>query len=130
MDRILSLFQDLQPLALQTRGKPDPHENLTDILEIVAVAGGIRPAHLQGQGQSDEERLALVERTARRHWLITLRTRTLIPFLHRPRRYERQIIEFENADQVKKQREGPEVVWVFTDKKVEAAILDVVAGRA
>src|SRR6185295_10421322 len=84
MDRILSLFQDLQPLALQTRGKPDPRENLADILKIVAVASGIRPAHLQGQGLSDEEQLALVERTARRHGLITLRTRTLSGLMRTP----------------------------------------------
>jgi uncharacterized protein YchJ len=130
MDRILSLFQDLQPLALQTPGKPDPHENLTDILEIVAVAAGIRPAHLQGQGQHDEERLAFVERTARRHDLMTLRTRGLIPFLHRPRRYEHRIIEFQEADHEKKQREGPEVLWVHADEKAATAIPNIVAGRA
>lgn len=110
MNSLVSLFRDLQPLETQTPGKPDPHENLTDILEIVAVAAGIRPAHLQGQGQHDEERLAVVERITRGHGLMTMRTRTLIPFFHRPRGCEQRIIEFEDADNLKKQRRGPEVV--------------------
>lgn len=130
MNSLLSLFRDLQPLAVQTPGKPDPHENVTDILEIVAVAEGLRRAHLQGQGQHDEQRLAVVERIARGHGLMTLRTRTLIPFLHRQRRYETRIIEFEDTDNVRKQEEGPEVVWVYADGRVAATIPDVVAGRA
>lgn len=127
---LASLFQDLQPVAEPTVGKPDPHENLTDILEVVAVAAGLRPAHLQGQGQHDPRRVAALEGIAHRHGLSTLRTRTLIPFFHRSRTYDAQILEFEDADNVRKQQEGPEVLWVYADAEVGATLPEVVAGRA
>ena len=122
-----ALFRDLRPLAAATPGKPDPHENLTDILEIVGVAAGIRPAHLQGQGQHDEERLAFVERIAHRPGLTTLRTKTLRPYFHRAPR--RELIEAENVTAPEKQRRGLEVLWVFADARLAAMISEVVAGR-
>lgn len=131
MERLLSLFHDLQPTAAPTRCKPDPHENLTDILEIVAVAAGIRSAHLQGQGHHDEHRLAVLEGVARRHGLTTLRTRSLTPFfIHRPRRYDPRLIELEDADNVKNQQERPEVLWVYAEPQIITKLQDVVAGRA
>ena len=128
-DKIDSLFRDVQPLAKVTEGKPAPHENLADILEIVAVASGIRPAHLQGQRQHDDQRLAEIEGIAERHGLKTIRTKTLKPFFHRTPRFDQGIIDFENADNQKKQDDGPDVVWVYLDENVAAAIPGVVAGH-
>src|SRR5438045_3426327 len=103
IDELLPLFRDLQPMAAPTPGKPDPHENLTDILEVVAVASGLRPAHLQGQGQHDDRRVAALEAIACGHGLSTLRTRSLIPYFHRARGYDARIIEFEDAHNVRNQ---------------------------
>ena len=128
-DKIDSLFRDVQPLAKVTEGKPAPHENLADILEIVAVASGIRPAHLQGQRQHDDQRLAEIEGIAERHGLKTIRTKTLKPFFHRTPRFDQGIIDFENADNQKKQDDGPDVAGVYLDENVAAAIPGVVAGH-
>jgi uncharacterized protein YchJ len=123
------LFRDLQPLAGLTPGKPDPHENLTDILELVAVSTGIRLAHLQGHGQHDEERLATIERIAHSHGLRTLRTPSLKPFFHRAPRYDQGIVEWQSADDLENQHRRPEVVWVYSDDRLAAAVIpDVVAG--
>jgi hypothetical protein len=123
------LFHDLKPIAVTTGGKPDPHENLTDILEIVAVSLGHRRAHLQGQGQNDPQRLDFLEAIGRKHGLTTIRTRTLIPYFHRPRNYDARIVGFEDANNLRKQREGPEVLWMCVDQGSADRIPDVVAGR-
>jgi len=41
------LFQDLRRLTQPTQDKPALSENLTDVLEILAVGEGIKPAHLK-----------------------------------------------------------------------------------
>jgi hypothetical protein len=129
-DASRTLFRDLQPLAQVTAGKPDPHENLTDVLEIVAVAEGIRRAHLQGQGQHDEGRLAVIERIVHSHGLMTLRTTTLLPFQHRRPRYNPRIIDWEDARQLERQQHGPDVVWVYAHEPTFDMITNVVTGKA
>lgn len=126
----IGFFRDLQSLAMPTPGKPDPHENLTDILELVAVAEGLKPAHLQGQGHHDEGRLGVLETICQSHGLRTLRTRPLIPFLHRPRRYDAKIVAFEDDDNVRRQKEGPDVLWVYASSEVEPRLPDLVMGRS
>ena len=44
------LLKKLRALRFDSKDKPDRHENLLDILEIVAVNAGSKPAHLNGQG--------------------------------------------------------------------------------
>ena len=125
-----ALFADLQPLARPTRDKPDPHENITDILEILAVADDQKPAHLQGQGMRDEERLRSIEAIAARHGLRTMRTPSLVPFFGRAPRFDARIFEAQKESHAQTQRTQPDVLWVYSDERLRASILETVAGRA
>jgi hypothetical protein len=125
-----ALFGELQPLAQVTEGKPDPHENLTDLLELMAVAEGGRPAHLQGQGQRDADRISWVQRIAARHGLRTMTTKPVLPFRHRPPSIAQVIIDMDRDTDLRRQQEGHDVLWVFSDERVGAEIPEIVAGRA
>lgn len=94
-----ALFSELQALIAPTRGKPDPHENLTDVLEIMPVGEGLKPAHVQGQGMRDSARLESVEAIATRHGLRALRTQPVLAFFHRPPNIPQMVLDGQRADE-------------------------------
>ena len=64
-DRLRSLYRALRSIHFDPLEKPSPWENLTDVLEILAVWQGIKPAHLSGHGFRSERLLVDLESVAR-----------------------------------------------------------------
>ena len=63
-DRLRSLYRALRSIPFDPLEKPSPWENLTDVLEILAVWQGIKPAHLSGHGFRSERLLVDLESVA------------------------------------------------------------------
>src|SRR5580693_1563731 len=93
--RLLALYQDLRGLRFDLSEKPSRWQNLTDLLEILAVAHGIKPTHLNGQGLRSEQLLAELAAVANQHALLTRRTRPLPPFRHREPDVDREYRDWE-----------------------------------
>jgi hypothetical protein len=127
---VSDLFQDLRPFVVQTEGKPSLHENLLDVLEVVAVAQGLRPAHLQGNGFRDARRLEAFEQIARRHRLATLRTKRVTRRLCRAPEFERELADWITETEAASQQADPDVLWVFRKEGLEQTIARVVVGEA
>ena len=77
------LFRQLRLLRFDIKEKESHRENLLDVLEIVAVAVGDKPAHLNGQGLRSPVLLSQLDEIAARHGLHSLRTHPVIPHVHR-----------------------------------------------
>jgi hypothetical protein len=93
------VFEELRRIAFDTRDKESHHENLTDTLEIVAVAAGLKPAHLNGQGFRSEALLRDLERLADRHRFLRTRTAGIVPYHHRPLRCDGAIAEWKRTQE-------------------------------
>ncbi len=122
------LFADLQLLRFVSGDRESHHENLVDILEIVAVAAELKPAHLSGQGLSSPELLHRLELLAPAHGLFHQRTLNVRPFHPRAPRYDARIWESQLADERRQQEESPHVLWIFRQPEIRAALPDVVSG--
>jgi hypothetical protein len=120
----MALFRELRALRFGA-GKPDPHENLLDVLEVVAVFAGLKPAHLQGQGQYDEGTSIALAETAARHGLLVQRSQGFGEW--RPRAYGGDL-------QFQAWMDGPErngeweVLWIYREPPLSNVIGEVVKG--
>jgi hypothetical protein len=122
---VRELFRELCALRFG-EGKPDSHENLLDVLELMAVALGRKPAHLQGHGQYDQATLAAIEALAAKHGLLVRRTPGFDGLTHRPYRGDREFQAFMDG----RERNGEwEVLWVYRDAPLTSAIDEVVHGQ-
>jgi hypothetical protein len=124
-----SLLSDLQKLQFDREEKKSEHEILIDYLELVAVAAGEKPAHLQGQGMRSRSFMRAIEGVAAAHGLLVLYTRPLPTHYHRAPNYDARFFEWEQQrerDEIA--REG-QVLWVYRDRDLEPAIRAAVEGE-
>jgi hypothetical protein len=124
-----SLLRDLQRLQFQREGKVSDLEILLDYLEIVAVAAGEKPSHLQGQGMRSRSLLDAIESIAAAHGLQVLRTGVVLQHFHRVPNYDARFFNWETQrERAARSREG-QVLWVYRDPDLEPAIHSAADGE-
>lgn len=127
-DALRALFYQLQKLKFDLAEKPSGRENLTDILEIVAVAAGIKPAHVNGQGTRSETLLLELEKIASERSLLALRTHPILPYLHRSPNYDSRFAAWQDEQTKQECLSSPFVLWIYKDSSLKKAILNAVNG--
>ena len=124
-----SLLRDLQALRFDREEKASDLEILIDYLEIVAVAAGEKPAHLQGQGMRSKSFMHAVRSVAAAHGLLVMHTGPLLPRFLRAPNYDARFFEWERQrDREARAREG-QVLWVYRDRDLEPAIRTATEGE-
>ena len=124
-----SLLRDLQDMSFEREGKVSDLEILTDYLEIVAVAAGEKPAHLQGQGMRSAHFMHAVRQVATAHRLLVMQTGPLLPRFLRAPSYDPRFFEWERQrDREERAKEG-QVLWVYRDRDLEPAIRRATEGE-
>jgi len=124
-----SLLRDLQRLPFQREGKVSVLEVLLDYLEIVAVAAGEKPSHLQGQGMRSRSLLEGIEGIAAAHGLRLLRTGVVLQHFHRAPNYDARFFDWETQrERAARAREG-QVLWVYRNPDLEPAIRSAADGE-
>jgi hypothetical protein len=127
------LFRALWDVGLD-RKQLSIHEMLTDILEVVAVAEGLKPAHLAGQGEGAVWRIDAFERIATAAGLCTLRTASIGS--DPSARWAKVAAEFPLIAEIMIRgcsRAQPEttprrVLWIHRDPRLAALVGRLVAG--
>lgn len=127
-EKLPSLFRDLLSLRFDLNEKESPHENLTDIPEIAAVAVGLKAAHVNGQGFRSEKLLAALEMLALPHEFLSLRTHVIVPHFHRPPSYDPTPWEWQQATFKREAQEGPDVLWVYKEAELANRIGETASG--
>ena len=128
-DKLLALYGALRSIRFDPVEKPSAWENLTDVLEILAVWKGIKPAHLNGHGFRSERLLADLESVARKHGLLTLRTPPHLPHQHREPRVARGFLEWQQERERCEASAAGEVLWIYRDPLLQTAIGLLLDGR-
>jgi uncharacterized protein YchJ len=129
-EQLRSLFDELRSIRFGETEKPSRAENLTDILEIVAVFAGLKPSHLSGHGFRSESLMLTLEQIAPRYGLLTMRTSKCKHFRRRRPNYESAIVRWQDqTDERKASRDG-DVLWIYKNPSLTDEILSVVAGHA
>lgn len=123
------LFRALSTLRFDQAEKPSRAENLTDILEIVAVAAGVKPAHLNGQGFRSGALLDDLEALARSHDLWTLRTKGIRAYEHRKPGYDMEIYRWQWEKAERERLGGPDILWIYGEPALESVIHTTVSGE-
>jgi hypothetical protein len=77
------LHRRLRAVWFDPLEKPSAWENLTDRLEVLAVAAGIKPTHLNGRGTRSEPTIAAIESVAREVGVLTQRAAPHPDYEHR-----------------------------------------------
>lgn len=124
-----SLLGDLQALRFDREEKTSEHEALLDYLEIVAVAAGEKPAHLQGQGMRSRGLMRGVERVAAAHGLLVRRTHPVPTYWHRTPGYDARFFEWERQREREAVAKEGQVLWVYRDPDLEPAIRAAAEGE-
>ncbi len=122
------LFRSLWSVGLDRRHL-SIHEMLIDILEVVEVAEGLKPAHLAGQGGGEAWRREEFERSAAAAGLLTLRTPGMLPPADRNAGVAGEFPLVAAALQAQAPRPAPEVLWIYRDASLGAAIRRVAGGE-
>lgn len=123
-----ALLRDLQMLRFDRERKASDLEILIDYLEVVAVAAGEKPAHLQGQGMRSMQFMHAVRSVAVAHGLLVIQTGPLLPRFLRAPSYDPRFFEWERQrDREARAREG-HVLWVYRNPELEAAIRSSTEG--
>ena len=124
-----SLLADLQALRFDREEKTSELKVLTDYLEIVAVAAGEKPSHLQGQGMRSRSFMRAVERVATAHGLRVLYTPPVPTHHHRAPHYDARFLEWERQREREELAREGQVLWVYRDPELEPAIRAAAAGE-
>ena len=124
-----SLLADLQSLRFDREEKTSELETLTDYLEIVAVAAGEKPSHLQGQGSRSRSAIRAIESVARAHGLLVMHTHPVPTHWHRAPNYDARFFEWERQRERDTVAKEPPVLWVYRDPHLEPAIRAAVDGE-
>ena len=114
-DEWRSLYRALRSIRFDPLEKPSPWENLTDVLEILAVWQGIKPAHLSGRGFRSERLLVDLESVALQYGLLTLRTPPHWPHWHREPSVDRGFLEWHQQRQRHEASAAGAVLWIYRD---------------
>ena len=96
-------------------------ELLTDCLEIVAVAEGLKPSHLQGHGMRSQPITDGLRGVATLHHLETLETRPLAISRPRPGRQDFEILMTRHEREVATSNDES-VLWIFKNPELPVAI--------
>jgi len=127
-----SLFRSLWSVGLDRRHL-SIHEMLTDILEVVEVAAGLKPAYLAGQGGGEAWRREEFERCAAEAGLLTLRTPGLSPSADRITGVAGEFPLIAAALQARvaqgRPQTAPEVLWIYRDASLGVAIRRLAGGE-
>lgn len=124
-----ALLDDLRKLRFDREEKTSELEILTDYLELVAVAAGEKPSHLQGQGTRSRSLMRAMDAVARAHGLLVMRTQPVPTHYHRAPNYDARFFEWERQrERDELAREG-QVLWVYRDRDLEPAIRAAAAGE-
>jgi hypothetical protein len=124
-----SLLTDLQGLRFEREGKTSELEILIDYLELVAVAAGEKPTHLQGQGMRSRSLMRAIEAVTRAHALLVRYTPPVPTYYHRAPNYDARFFEWERQrERDACAREG-QVLWVYRDPDLERAIQAAAEGE-
>src|SRR3954465_13314912 len=108
-----ALLRDLQELRFDREAKASDLEILIDYLELVAVASGEKPAHLQGQGTRSKSFMHGLRSVVVAHGLLVMQTGPLLPRFLRAPSYDPRYFEWERQrDREVRAREG-QVLWVY-----------------
>ena len=124
-----SLLDDLQALRFDREEKTSELEILIDYLELVAVAAGEKPAHLQGQGMRSRSFMRAIEGVAAAHGLLTMHTRPVPTYYHRAPNYDAGLFEWERQRERESVAKEGHVLWVYRDRALEPAIRAAAAGE-
>lgn len=123
-----TLLRDLQRAQFEREAKASDLEILLDFLEIIAVAAGDKPAHLQGQGMRSRSFMHAVRSVATAHGLLVMETGPLLPRFLRAPEYDPRFFEWERQrDREERSKEG-RVLWVYRDRDLEPAIRNATEG--
>ena len=128
-NKLRSLFENLCELRFDVDEQRPPVINLSEILEVAAVAIGLKPAHVNGQGFRSATLLNYLEHHAQRHELHTLRTKKIRHYVHRAPCYDQAIFRYETDDEERQRHAGPDVLWIYKDTLLRGLILDTVDGK-
>ena len=124
-----ALLRDLQRAQFDREAKASDLEILIDFLEIIAVAAGDKPVHLQGQGMRSRSFMHAVRNVAASHGLLVMETGPLLPRFLRAPDYDPRFLEWERQrDREERAREG-RVLWVYRDRDLEPAIRNATEGE-
>lgn len=124
-----SLLRDLREIPFDRERKASDLEILIDYLEIVAVAAGEKPAHLQGQGMRSIHLMHALRRVATAHGLLVMQTGPLLPRFLRAPTYDPRFFEWERQrDREERAKEG-HVLWIYRDRELEPAIRRATDGE-
>lgn len=126
---VLALFNDLLALPPTSPDKPSLAENLLDVLEVCAVAAGLKTCHLHGDGFRDPERLAAIATIAHRHGLHTRRTPRCRPATARPSRLPPAVQAHLDTLGDARRAAAPEVLWVYRESDISHQIHAAVTGQ-
>jgi hypothetical protein len=118
----------LRNVHFDSTEKPSRWENLTDILEILAVLEGLKPSHLNGHGLRSGRLLDTLESIAGNHGLLTLRTPPHPPHHHREPNVEKEFLGWLNEREAREATQSEPVLWVYRDASVEQKIRGLIAG--
>ncbi len=124
-----SLLNDLQGLRFDREEKTSELEILIDCLEVVAVAAGEKPSHLQGQGMRSRSFMQAIERVTVAHGLNVMHTHPVPTHYHRAPSYDADFFAWERQRERDAVAKESYVLWVFRDRELEPAIRAAVEGR-
>ena len=124
-----ALLRDLQGLRFDREEKASDLEILIDYLEIVAVAAGEKPAHLQGQGMRSKSFMHAVRSVAAAHGLLVMHTGPLLPRFLRAPNYDPRFFEWERQRDREERAKAGQVLWLYRDRDLEPAIRRATEGE-
>lgn len=124
-----SLLRDLQGLKFHREDKVSELEILLDYLEIVAVAAGEKPSHLQGQGMRSRSLLLEIERVAAAHGLLVMRTGVVLQHFDRAPSYDPRFFDWETQREREARAMEGQVLWVYRDPQLAPAIRAAADGE-
>ena len=127
-DKLRNLYRDLRSVDFDPAQKPCAWENLTDVLEILAVGKGIKPAHLNGCGLQSPSLLTALESVAAKHGLRTLRTRPPRPPQYQEPGVPRGFLEWQQASQRRAASTAGEVLWLYHNPSLRTSIERLLDG--
>jgi hypothetical protein len=128
-DKLQALYRELRAVEFDPVQKPCAWENLTDVLEILAVSKGIKPSHLNGCGLQSPRLLTALEWVAAEHGLRTLRTRPPRPPHHQEPRVPRAFLEWQQACERHAASVAGEVLWLYHDPSLITSTQLLLDGR-
>lgn len=124
-----SLLADLQALGFHREEKTSELEILIDYLELVAVAAGEKPSHLQGQGMRSRSFMRAIEGVAAAHGLLVMYTPPVPTHYHRAPQYDARFFEWEQQRERDEAAKEGQVLWVYRERHLEPAIRAAAEGE-